>query len=188
MAWFRKRHPAVPTAIQKNIARVAEVEQELARQQTPVDRISDIITSFTGSIRFIIAHAVFFVVWVVINAAFVLGGFAFDPYPYQFLNFILAVEAVLLGTFVLMSQNRQNRRDELWLRIGLQISMLAEQESTKTLQLLQRICERLDIRDAASDKELKQLIQTTQLETLAQEMEAARKEGEPDSQPQSSKS
>ena len=52
--------------------------------------------------------------------------------------------------------------------------MLSEQESTKTLQLLQRICERLNLPEAAQDKELKQLIETTQIETLTKKMEQVR--------------
>src|SRR5262245_36681247 len=176
MAWFRRRKPPVPPVVLKNISSLNEVEQELARQRSPLDRISDTITSFTGSVRFIIAHLIFFAVWVVLNVQWLLGEHAFDPYPYVFLNFVLAAEAVLLGTFVLMSQNRQNRQSDLWLHVVLQLSMLSEQETTKTLQLLQRICERLGIADAARDKELKQLVETTQIETLAKELEQARQE------------
>jgi len=179
MGWFRRSRPPVPPVILKNISSLAEVEQRLAQHRTPVDRISDEVTGFTGSIRFIIAHLIMFAVWILLNAPWALGTRAFDPYPYVFLNFVLAVEAVLLGTFVLMSQNRQNRQADLWLHVVLQISMLAEQESTKSLQLLKRICESLDLRDAAKDPELKQLIQTTQLETLARELAQAR-EPEPE--------
>jgi uncharacterized membrane protein len=174
MAWFRRSRPAVPPMVLKNLSSLAEVEQRLAQHSTQVDRISDSVTGLTGSIRFIIAHLIIFAVWVLLNAPWILGTHAFDPYPYVFLNFVLAVEAVLLGTFVLMSQNRQNRQADLWLHVVLQISMLAEQESTKSLQMLKRICESLDLRDTAKDPELKQLIQTTQLETLARELEQAR--------------
>ncbi len=174
MAWFRRHRPAVTPVVLKNISSLAEVEQQLDRQRTPVDRVSDSVTGFTGSVLFIIAHLIFFAIWLLLNAPWALGTHAFDSYPYVFLNFVLAVEAVLLGTFVLMSQNRQNRQADLWLHVVLQISLLAEQESTKTLQLLKRICERLDLGDAAKDQELKQLIQTTHLETLAHELEQAR--------------
>jgi uncharacterized membrane protein len=175
MPWFRRRKPAVSPAVRKNISSIAELEKELANQRAPLDRVSDNITSFTGSIRFIIAHVLFFAAWFLINSGVFLRT-PYDPFPYVFLNLVLAVEAVLLGTFVLMSQNRQNRQADLWLHVVLQVSLLAEQESTKTLQLLQRICEHLDIRDAAKDAELKQLIQKTQLETLTEELKEVREQ------------
>ena len=174
MPWFRRHRPTVPPVVLKNISSLAEVAQELDKQRTPVDRISDAITAFTGSVRFIIAHLIVFLIWVFLNVKWVLGEYAFDPYPYVFLNFVLGFEAVMLGTFVLMSQNRQNRQADLWLHVVLQISMLSEQESTKTLQLLQRVCERLNLPEAAQDKELKQLIETTQIETLTKKMEQVR--------------
>src|SRR5205085_1269740 len=96
------------------------------------------------------------------------------PYPFVFLNFVLAVEAVILSTFVLMSQNRQNRQADQWAHLDLQVSLLAEQETTKMLQMLQSICERLNLPDAARDRELKEMIQKTHVEVLAEELEKAR--------------
>src|SRR5438105_3754498 len=106
MAWFRRRRRAVPEPVWKNITSIAQLEQRLAERRTGMDRISDAITRFVGSLGFILAHVVLFATWVLLNAGVVLGERAFDPYPYVFLNFVLGAEAVLLGTFVLMSQNR----------------------------------------------------------------------------------
>jgi uncharacterized membrane protein len=175
MPWFRKRRQTVPTVIRKNISSITELEKEFAQERSTLDRISDDITAFVGSVQFIIAHVVIFGAWVVLNAPWFLGGYAFDPYPYIFLNFVLGVEAVFLGTFVLMSQNRQNRLDEQRAHLNLQIGLLAEQETTKTLQMLQRICEQLGIREVSQDKELKQMIETTHVEELAHELQKARK-------------
>jgi uncharacterized membrane protein len=182
MPWFRKRRQAVPTVIRKNISSIAELEKEFAQDRTTLDRISDGITTFVGSIQFIFAHVVFFGAWVVLNNPWVLGRYAFDPYPYIFLNFVLGLEAVFLGTFVLMSQDRQNRQDEQRAHLNLQIGLLAEQETTKTLQMLQRICEHLGIREVSKDKELQQMIETTHVEELARELQKAH-EAEPAAPP-----
>jgi uncharacterized membrane protein len=173
MNWFGKRRPAVSPAVKKNITSIAQLEQEVEEQRTPFDRVSDAITGFVGSLQFILAHAAFFLIWVVVNTPWVLGPHAFDPYPYVFLNFLLAMEAVLLGTFVLMSQNRQNRQAERRAHLDLQIGLLAEQETTKTLQMLGRLCERLGLAEVAQDRELQHMIQTTHVETLARELEQA---------------
>jgi uncharacterized membrane protein len=173
MPWFRKRRQAALTVIRKNISSITELEKEFAQERSTLDRISDGITAFVGSIQFIFAHVVVFGAWVVLNNPWVLGRYAFDPYPYIFLNFVLGVEAVFLGTFVLMSQNRQNRLDEQRTHINLQIGLLAEQETTKTLQMLQRICAHLGIREVSKDKELQQMIETTHVEELAHELQKA---------------
>lgn len=178
MAWFRKRRHVIPKVIQTNINSIKELEKEFARERSTMDRFSDAVTGFIGSVQFIIAHLVLFLAWIVCNTPWILGNDAFDPYPYIFLNFVLAVEAVFLGTFVLMSQNRQSRHAEQRARLDLQIGLLSEQETTKTLQMLQRICERLDIKDMSRDKELQQMIETTHVDELARELHEAREEAE----------
>jgi uncharacterized membrane protein len=182
MPWLRRRRrpPEVPTAVKHNIGSVTQLEQEFARQRSTLDRISDNISAFVGSLQFIFAHGVIFGAWIVLNTPWVLGERAFDPYPYVFLNFVLAVEAVFLGTFVLMSQNRQNRQAEERAHLDLQIGLLAEQETTKTLQMLQRISERLGLQEVSKDKELAQMIETTHVEIVAHELQKAREpEGAP---------
>jgi uncharacterized membrane protein len=174
MPWFRKRRrQAVPAVVRKNISSITELEKEFAQERSTLDRISDGISTFAGSVQFIIAHVVVFGAWVLLNTSWLLGGHAFDPYPYIFLNFVLGVEAVFLGTFVLMSQNRQNRQAEQRARLDLQVGLLAEQETTKTLQMLQRICEHLGIPEVSKDRELQQMIETTHVEALAHELKKA---------------
>src|SRR5207244_1772128 len=163
----------MPAVIRQNISSIAELDKEFAQERSRLDRLSDGISTFVGSIQFLFAHVLIFGAWIVINTSWVLGRHAFDPYPYVFLNFVLAVEAVFLGTFVLMSQNRQNRQDEQRAHLDLQIGLLAEQETTKTLQMLQRICEHLGIREVSKDKELQQMIETTHVEELAHELQKA---------------
>lgn len=174
MHWFRKRKPSLNSQAQRNIESVAQLEQSLRRDRTILGRVSDAVTNFVGSILFVIAHVILFVVWFVVNSSLGMGPDAFDVYPFQLLNLALAVEAVLLSTFVLMSQNRQSAHAEQWAHIGLQVNILAEQEATKMLQMLRAICDRLGM-DQANDKVLKEMIETTQVELLAKELGKARK-------------
>ena len=160
-----------PGLSQKNIDSIVQLEQGFLRERSTLDWASDVISTFVGSVHFVIAHTVLIAAWVIVNMP---GVWGFDPYPYQFMNLVLAVETVFLSTFVLMSQNRQTRQADRWAHIDLQISLLAEQESTKMLQMLQKICDRLGLDKVAADKELAEMIKSTHVEVLAGELDEAR--------------
>jgi uncharacterized membrane protein len=56
------------------------------------------------------------------------------------LGTLLALEAVLLASFVLIRQNKMSEMSDRRGHLDLQISLLAEKEATKVIQLLQRMC------------------------------------------------
>ncbi len=182
--WFSRRKPTVSNVVRRNIKSIAELEEEVERQRTLVDRISDEVTAFAGSIRFIIAHAIFYGGWFLLNVT-LPEGWRFDPYPFPFLNLTLAVEAIFLSTLVLMSQNRQNRIADQWAQVDLQVSLLAEQESTKMLEMLKRISDKLGLKnEVKEDRELKELVEKTHVETLVEELEKAREKEEAGKKPE----
>jgi len=94
----------------------------------------------------------------------------FDPYPFPMLGLVVACEAVLLSTVVLIEQNWMNRRDERREHLHLQVNLLAEQEITKVLYLQRLICKRLGITEAERDPELLELSRETAVEQLAEEL------------------
>jgi uncharacterized membrane protein len=175
-------------AARQNIRAVRDLEAEIARRRTRTDRITDTVSRFAGSFRFLFAQSGVFLGWVALNLLLAPSGRAPDPYPFEFLNFLVGAEAILLSTFVLMTQNRQNREAEQWGHVQLQVGLLAEQESTKMLEMLRAICGRLGLDRAARDPELAQMIATTHVEELARELEKARQPGpdplvDPNSEP-----
>ena len=66
-------------------------------------RLADRITDFAGSMTFVWVHLGLFVTWIIVGT---LTGF--DGYPFQFLTFVVSLEAIYLSTFVLIGQNRQS--------------------------------------------------------------------------------
>lgn len=119
--------------------------------------------------------------WIVINVAPRIGHI--DPFPFEFLNFVLAVEAIVLSTVVLMAQNRQGRESSEQAELHLQIGLLAEQETTKMLEMLRDIHTKLGLCAAAKDPELREMIQTTQVELIVDELKRTKTEEEPSSDP-----
>ena len=105
------------------------------------DRMADKITAYAGSMTFVYLHVTWFIVWVVLNVVAAEQGW--DPYPFNFLTMVVSLEAIFLSTFVLISQNRQSRRDNLRDQRDLEVDTKAEQEIQKILKKLEAIEEEL---------------------------------------------
>ncbi len=159
----------------KNIAAVRDLAAEIRKGRSRIDRITDAISGFAGTPRFLATQMVIIGFWVGANGVLPRTD-RFDPFPFEFLNFVLAVEAIFLSTVVLMAQNRQSREATEQAELHLQIGLLAEQEATKMLQMLGAIHARLGLSAAAHDLELQEMIQTTQVEVIADELRRTREE------------
>ena len=105
-----------------------------------------------------------------LNRGWVAGFLPFDLYPFPFLSFLVGIEFIFLTTFVLMNQNLQSRREEQWAHLNLRLSMLAEHEVTKNMQMLHMICKHLGLEHPTGDHEVKELAETTSVTTLAEEI------------------
>jgi uncharacterized membrane protein len=87
-----------------DILNPALVEHARVRQTSIENRVADAITEFSGSMRFIYIHVVWFASWI---------AFGVEPYPYGLLTMIVSLEAIFLSTFVLISQNRADAKREV---------------------------------------------------------------------------
>ncbi len=165
----------LPSSAKKNIEAIARFEQELDNRRSTVERVGDGIAGFFGSLWFIAAHAIAVIAWVLINFRVMFDVEPFDPYPFPLLSLVVGIEFILLTTFVLMNQNLQSRRQEKWGHLTLQISLLTEQEVTKNMQMLHKICQHIGVREElGEDLESKDMAQNTPLNELVEEIEKAR--------------
>lgn len=74
------------------------------------EKVADKITAVAGSWTFIIIFTLFLILWVILNI------YAFenvDPYPFILLNLVLSCIASLQAPIIMMSQNRQAKKDSL---------------------------------------------------------------------------
>jgi uncharacterized membrane protein len=152
-------------AIRENVEAVVKLEEDFIRNRSFADRIADTIGDFTGSVRFILLHAVVYGFWIVSNLGWLPGVPKFDPFPFMLLSTIVSLEAIFLSTFVLMKQNRMSRREDMRAHLDLQINLLAEREMTLVLQMLQKISTRLGVRMSGDD--IEELSEETSVEDLA---------------------
>ena len=74
------------------------------------DKVADKITQIAGSWYFIIGFTLFLIIWIVLN---VYLWDNVDPYPFILLNLLLSCIAALQAPVIMMSQNRQAKKDSL---------------------------------------------------------------------------
>jgi uncharacterized membrane protein len=167
--------PRDPTA--ENIGAIIDLERKALAASTWTARVSDAISRFVGSLWFVLFHIIVFAGWSFWNAI-ASPALRFDPYPYGLLTFIVSLEGVLIGTFVLITQNRMalhsDRRDHL----NLQVDLLAEQEMTLVLRMLRRISERLDVAEPEAAR-AQTLGRETNIFDLMRELESKLPDAEP---------
>ena len=145
-------------------------ENEALQPRSRGEAITDAIGRFAGTLSFVALQAGAFVAWVFINAGKAPGIGAFDPFPYPLLSSITSVEAVVLAAFVLMKQNRMStvadRRDHL----DLQVNLLTERETTRVIQMLDRLSRQLGVEQDHND-ENRELSQHIAVEHLVDELD-----------------
>jgi uncharacterized membrane protein len=156
----------------RNIETIAQLEEAAQRSKTAADRLADKITRFAGSMRFVYLHVVWFAGWILFNSApFVPESWRIDPFPFTFLTFVVSLEAIFLSTFILITQNHEERLMEKRNLLDLQINLLSEQENSKMLLMLEAIQKRLGI--ANDDPEVEVLEESTRPDALLNQIETA---------------
>lgn len=88
-----------------------DVDKYVEENATWKDRLADRITKRAGSWGFIIGFIIFLLLWMVINGVILCDGKAFDEYPFILLNLFLSCVAALQAPIIMMSQNRQSKKD-----------------------------------------------------------------------------
>jgi uncharacterized membrane protein len=157
----------------ENVQAMRQLEDAALAKRTGADRVASAIARFCGSMPFVWIHVVVFSLWIGYNA---LPWFkAFDPYPFTFLTLIVSLEAIFLSTFILISQNYDMRVSERRNQLDLQINLLAEQENTKALQILERIARKVGA-NVADDPQVRALEEATRPEALVDQIEEAYRE------------
>ena len=124
---------------ERNIKMICEMEAEVLKGRSPLERVGDAIAVQAGKPWFVVVHAVWFIGWIALNLPSHRTK-PFDPFPYPFLTMIVSLESIFLALFLLMSQNRSSGQAEQRAHLDLQINLLSEDENTKMLQMLQALC------------------------------------------------
>jgi len=91
------------------------------------DFISDRVASFGGSWKFIIIFFFVLSIWIVINSILIFIK-PFDPYPFILMNLILSCIAAIQAPIIMMSQNRQEKKDRIRSENDYKVNLKSEIE------------------------------------------------------------
>lgn len=139
-------------------------------KRTNPEIIADWATARLGSIYFLLANGVWFLVWISINIGVIPGVKPFDPYPFGLLTTTVSLEAIILAILVLISQNRASQIDDLREEIDLQVDIIAEQELTKLMKMTKMLMEKNGI-DVSGDQELEAMLKPANVDKIEKILE-----------------
>jgi CRP/FNR family transcriptional regulator, cyclic AMP receptor protein len=119
------------------------VDAEFEKNLSWSDRVADIVAELNGSWKFIILVVLITVLWCIFNSAMFMTSPP-DPYPYQFFNLALAILVGLQGPLIVMSQNRQSRKDRARADTDYRVNLKNEVNIESLLNEMQQL--RADVR------------------------------------------
>jgi len=123
----------------QHVVNPALIEHARERRERFENRLADRITAFSGSMRFVYLHVVWFTAWIVLGV---------ESYPYGLLTMIVSLEAIFLSTFVMISQNRADTKREV---LANQQWATVQEEDKQNEELLQISRQILDLTQAVHD-------------------------------------
>lgn len=101
--------------------------------QIAADKVAD----WVGSWKYIIIQSIILIIWMILNIISIIEHW--DPYPFIFLNLVVAFVTAYTAPIILMSQNRSEERDRKKFEIDLATDRKSEKEIEEIKTQLNRI-------------------------------------------------
>lgn len=87
-----------------------DIDKQEDKTLTIGDKIADKVAEVAGSWGFIMFFVTFLFLWIILNG---LGIIKIDEFPFILLNLVLSCISALQAPIIMMSQNRQAKKDSL---------------------------------------------------------------------------
>jgi uncharacterized membrane protein len=122
-----------------------DADERAAAENTFGDRLADRVAAVGGSWGFICSFMLILLAWMLINSRVMeaLGISAFDGYPYIFLNLMLSMLAALQAPIIMMSQNRQAKKDRVAARHDYEVNLRTTIELLRLHRKVDRLFSKL---------------------------------------------
>jgi uncharacterized membrane protein len=117
----------------------------IEEEETFGERIADHVASFGGSWTFILLFLGTMTAYVILSIVLVLThGSSWDPYPFILLNLVLSMLAAIQAPVIMMSQNRQDKKDRLRSELDFDVNVRAESEIQSLSRHVKALHDKLD--------------------------------------------
>jgi uncharacterized membrane protein len=157
------------SALRRNIDALRRRRAEEEAHAGFEERLASAITRFSGSMYFVYVHAAVYGFWIVANLGWIPSIQPWDR-TFVILAMVASVEAIFLSTFILITQNRMAATADRRAELDLQVSLLAEAEITKLVELVSMIAEKMDL-PATEQHEIEEMKQRVAPEAVLDAIE-----------------
>jgi len=157
--------------VHENVETILRHEQEFLAGRSHAERLGDSTAAIVGSLGFVACQLLFVAGWILINVSHVFAIRHFDPVPFSLLSCCLALEGILLASFILMRQARLSRRSDERGHLMLQILMLTEKEVTAVIGMNRQIAVKLGLGEVGANRSIEQLGEETSIDEVAESIQ-----------------
>jgi uncharacterized membrane protein len=146
-----ERDRRVIARVARRVHTARNVNQVFEQNLSFGERLADKVAIVAGSWTFIIGFCAFLGAWALINVL-VAAVWAFDPYPFIFLNLLLSMLAALQAPIIMMSQNRQAAKDRVAASLDYEVNVKAESSIAELHDKMDRLMHMLAESPARDDE------------------------------------
>ena len=161
--------PPPPDKITRRRRFLRSFEAKALANRTFSEKVADVVTTNLGGMNFLLFNCYWFFIWIILNLNIIPGLKPFDPFPFGLLTMIVSLEAIVLSIIVLISQNRAAHIDTLRSELQLQVNLIAEEEITKSLEMLATIQEKMGVKQ--DDRELSRMLERINTSYIEQSLQ-----------------
>lgn len=157
----------LPSAFQEHLSTVSEFYARHNEELSPVQKAVEKISFFLGSPAYVVGNLVFVVLWIIWNlAAPELGFDQWDEPPFFWLQGMIALNAFVISTTVLIRQNRMSTLASQHSHLDLQVNLLAEEKNSKIIRMLEELRRDLPNVQNRADPEAEELSKPTDTDAV----------------------
>ncbi len=131
---------ARPAHVEESVRTMADLHAEHYERFPALGRALDVLTARAGEPGFLISLMALMAIWMGVNLALPLAGLKpLDPPPFGYLQTAGTIFALCMTCLILSTQRREDELSTRRQQMTLELSLLAEQKASKTIQLLEEL-------------------------------------------------
>jgi uncharacterized membrane protein len=130
----------IPPHVAETVHAITLLHAEHHRKSTLSERIVDRATAFVGRPTFLLIAFALILCWVCFNVVIRgIGGKPPDPPPFEWMDLICTMTALLITVLILTSQRRADKFANLREQMTLEATLLTEQKTRKIIELIEEL-------------------------------------------------